>query len=195
MNVNDRGDDVLGQLASLRRYARSLARDDAQAEDLVHDALVRAYEHRSTFRTGAVLRTWLFAILHNTFIDGRRQRVAELRREAEAARASEPALPAGQEGSTRLRQVHAAFMALPPEQRAALHLVTIEGLTYQEAAGALGIPVGTLMSRLGRARAALRAFEALGQAGLPALPAPAPQGPGVPAAPRPNLRVVGGADD
>ena len=191
MNVNDRGDDVLGQLASLRRYARSLARNDAQAEDLVHDALVRAYEHRSTFRTGAVLRTWLFAILHNTFIDGRRQRAAEQRREAEVAQASEPALPAGQEGSTRLRQVHAAFMALPPEQRAALHLVTIEGLTYQEAAGTLGIPVGTLMSRLGRARASLRAFEATGQARLPALPAPVSSPP----APRPNLRVVGGADD
>lgn len=197
MRRDDRGDDVLGQLASLRRYARSLAQDEAQAEDLVHDALVRAYEHRSTFRTGGVLRTWLFAILHNVFIDGRRQRASELRREEESARISEPALPPGQEGSTRLRQIHAAFVALPPEQRAALHLVTIEGLSYQEAAGALDIPVGTLMSRLGRARAALRAFEALGPARLPALPAPAQpvQAPALPPASRPNLRVVGGADD
>src|SRR5829696_8768522 len=68
------GDDVIAQLAPLRRYARALTRDETQAEDLVHDALVRAYERRTTFRAGANLRTWLLSILHNTFVDGRRQR-------------------------------------------------------------------------------------------------------------------------
>ena len=82
-------------------------------------------------------------------------------------------------------------MSLPEEQRAVLHLVAIEGLAYQEAATALGIPLGTLMSRLGRARAALRAFEESGAATstTPALPAPSKR----PA--QPNLRVVGGPDD
>jgi RNA polymerase sigma-70 factor (ECF subfamily) len=82
----------------------------------------------------------------------------------------------------RLRQIQQAFMSLPEEQRAVLHLVAIEGLSYQEAAESLGIPVGTLMSRLGRARAALRTFEAG--------PAQAAVG-----RPRPNLRVVGGSHD
>src|SRR5215212_93756 len=183
-------DDVIAQLAPLRRYARALTRDETQAEDLVHDALVRAYEGRATFRAGANLRTWLLSILHNTFIDGRRQRGAELRRETETIHLAEITAPADQESRVRLQQIGRAFLTLPDEQRAVLHLVAIEGLPYKEAANALGIPVGTLMSRLGRARAALRGLEEnnAGSA-TPALPAP-PERPA-----RPNLRVVGGAHD
>ena len=167
-----------------------LTRDETQADDLVHDALVRAYEHRATFRAGANLRTWLLAILHNTFVDRWRQREAEWRREAEISRLAETTAPAEQESRIRLQQIGRAFLTLPDEQRAALHLVAIDGLPYNEAARALGIPIGTLMSRLGRARAALRALEAndAGSA-TPALPAP-PERPA-----RPNLRVVGGAHD
>ena len=184
------GDDVIAQLAPLRRYARTLTRDETQAEDLVHDALVRAYERRATFRAGTNLRTWLLSILHNTFIDGRRQREAELRREAETSRLAEITAAPDQESSVRLQQISRAFLTLPDEQRAVLHLVAIEGLPYKEAANALGIPIGTLMSRLGRARAALRAFEENGtRSAVPTLPAP-PERPT-----RPNLRVVGGADD
>lgn len=192
MSKADRGEDVIGQLASLRRYARALSRDESQADDLVHDALVRAYEHRSTFRPGGSLRTWLLSILHNTFVDGRRRQMAELRRDTETAQLTEMTLPPGQESSVRLQQVRRAFLALPEEQRAVLHLVTIEGLAYQQAADTLAIPIGTLMSRLGRARAALRAFEARdGSAAFPAHPA----APGLPEASRPKLRVVGGHDD
>lgn len=156
--------DVLGQLGALRRYARSLSRDASDAEDLVHDALVRAYERRSSFRSGGNMRAWLLSILHNTFVDRVRSRSAEAARAAESVRLGETALAAPQEHSVRLAQVRDAFMALPEEQRAALHLVAIEGLSYQEAADALAIPLGTLMSRIGRARAALRAMEE----GLPA---------------------------
>src|SRR5690242_9264263 len=182
--------DVIAQLAPMHRYARTLTRDETQADDLVHDALVRAYEHRATFRAGANLRTWLLAILHNTFVDRRRQRDAELRREAEMSRLAETTAPPEQESRVRLRQIGRAFLTLPDEQRAALHLVAIDGLPYKEAADALGIPLGTLMSRLGRARAALRGLEEnnAGSA-TPALPAP-PERPV-----RPNLRVVGGSDD
>ena len=184
------GDDVIGQLAPLRRYALTLTRDETQAEDLVHDALVRAYERRATFRSGANLRTWLLAILHNTFVDRWRQREAEWRREAEASRLVETIAPADQESRVRFQQIAQAFQALPDEQRAVLHLVAIDGLPYNEAARALGIPVGTLMSRLGRARAALRAFEENGaRSATPALPVP-PERPA-----RLNLRVVGGTDD
>jgi RNA polymerase sigma factor (sigma-70 family) len=159
MRTNGSSIDVFGQLASLRRYARSLTRNETDAEDLVQDALVRAYERRSAFRPGGNLRGWLMSILHNAFIDKTRSSRAEQRRLDALADLSEEAVEAPQEHATRLAQVREHFNALPDEQRAAIHLVAVEGLTYAEAADALDIPVGTLMSRLGRARAALRAFE------------------------------------
>lgn len=159
MERSKRPFDVIGQLSALRRYARALARDASDAEDLVHDALVRAYERRATFRPGASLRNWLIAIVHNTHIDRLRARMASERRDRSAVLEAEPAMPAPQEHAVRLRQVREAFMALPEEQREALHLVCVEDLSYPEAAQALGIPVGTLMSRISRGRARLRAFE------------------------------------
>ena len=168
------GFDVLGQLGSLRRYARSLTRDSADAEDLVHDALVRAYERRGTFRRGGNLRAWLLSIVHNAFIDGTRSRRSEAARVEQAAHLTDRSIDAPQEHSARLAQVREAFLDLPEEQRAALHLVAIDGLSYQEAADTLGVPIGTLMSRIGRARAALRLMEEA----LPTNPS--------------HLRIVGG---
>ncbi|EJK80635.1 sigma-70 family RNA polymerase sigma factor [Agrobacterium sp. SHOUNA12C] len=159
MERNKRTFDVLGQLGSLRRYARSLVRNADEAEDLVHDALVKAYERKASFRRGANLRTWLLSILHNAHIDRLRQKRSLNRRHEEAAVEFEPALPASQDHAVRLSQVRDAFFNLPEEQREALHLVAIEDLSYQEAASALGIPMGTLMSRIARARASLRSFE------------------------------------
>src|SRR4051794_15633663 len=141
--------DVIGLLGPLRRYARTLTRDETHAEDLVQDTLVRAYERRSSFRAGGNLRGWLLSILHNTFVDSRRRHAAELRRLEHAATLIDTAVPPEQESRVRLQQIQAAFMNLPDEQRAVLHLVAIEGMPYQEAADALKIPVGTLMSRLG----------------------------------------------
>lgn len=166
--------DIVGQLGSLRRYARSLTRDSADAEDLVHDALVRAYERRATFRAGGNLRAWLLSIVHNAFIDRVRSRRSEAMRIEQAGYLTEAGAPASQEHSVRLSQVREAFLSLPDEQRSALHLVAIEGLTYAQAAEAIGVPLGTLMSRIGRARAALREMEE-----------------GAPAKARANLRIVG----
>ena len=126
--------DVLVNLAPMRRYARALTRDEIAAEDLVHDALVRAYEKRSTFRRGGNLRTWILSILHNTFIDSQRRLEAEQRRVAVTAELSEPYFPASQENAIRLQQIKQAFLRLPDEQRSVLHLVAIEGMKYQEAA-------------------------------------------------------------
>ena len=159
MERKDRPFDVIGQLAALRRYARSLVRNSDEAEDLVHDALVRALEKKKSFRSGGNLRTWLLSILHNAHIDRLRQNRSLSRRNDEAAIAAEQSLPAAPEQAVRLQQVRDAFFDLPEEQREALHLVAIEDLSYQEAAQALGIPVGTLMSRISRARAHLREFE------------------------------------
>jgi RNA polymerase sigma-70 factor (ECF subfamily) len=175
--------DVIGLLGPLRRYARSLTRDDHQAEDLVQETLVRAYERSGAFRVGGNLRGWLLSILHNTFIDECRRRKAETRRMERLSEIAVSAAPADQESHLHLQQIQQAFLCLPEEQRAALHLVAIEGLPYQEAASALGIPLGTLMSRLGRARAALRALDAgQGQLRIAA------------GKPRPVLRVVGGSN-
>jgi RNA polymerase sigma factor (sigma-70 family) len=169
--------DVLAQLPALRRYANTLTRDQAEAEDLVHDTLVRAYESRQSFREDGDLRSWLFSILHNTFINSARRRRADTNRIDRAAELIETVAAPDQESTLRLAQVREAFLHLPEEQRAALHLVAMEGMSYQEAARALSIPVGTLMSRLGRARATLRALEGEQPAKIV------------------KLRVVGGDDD
>jgi RNA polymerase sigma-70 factor (ECF subfamily) len=176
MDTEKRAFDVIGQLASLKRYARALVRSPIEAEDLVHDALVKAYERRYSFRAGGNLKSWLMSILHNTHIDRRRSEVARQKRDNVSLEDAPISQAAAQEHSVRLKQVQAAFNALPEEQRQALHLVAIEDLSYQQAADVLAIPVGTLMSRVSRARARLRAMED-GHEG------------------RPNLRLVGGSDD
>ncbi|MDB5523105.1 MAG: polymerase sigma factor, sigma-70 family protein [Rhizobium sp.] len=176
MNSEKRTFDVISQLASLRRYARSLVQSPTEAEDLVHDALVRAYERKETFRAGGNLKSWLLSILHNTHVDKRRSEFARQKRDDAAFRQADWAEGAAQEHSVHLGQIRSAFLELPDEQREALHLVAIEDLSYQQAADALGIPVGTLMSRVSRARARLRAHE---------------DGHGD----RPNLRLVGGGHD
>jgi RNA polymerase sigma-70 factor, ECF subfamily len=159
MNTSQSRFDVLGQLGSLRRYARSLTRDGTDAEDLVHDTLIRAYERQGTFRRGGNLRSWLLSILHNTFMDAARSSRSEATRIEHAGYLAVASTQAPQEHAVRLAQVRDAFLGLVEEQRAALHLVAIEGLSYQQAADTLGVPLGTLMSRIGRARAALREME------------------------------------
>lgn len=171
--------NVRAQLPALYRYARTLTRDPHDAEDLVQETLTRAYEQRHGLR-GTNPRAWMMAILHNVFISDWRRRQHASRQTAGLDAVDLDPVPAPQEPSVRLAQIRRAFMLLPAEQRAALHLVTIEGMSYQEAAVALAIPVGTLMSRLGRARAALRAYED----GAPPAQRPAPV--------RSRLRVVGG---
>jgi RNA polymerase sigma-70 factor (ECF subfamily) len=153
------GFEVQPHLESLRRYARVLTRADDGADDLVQGALLRAYERRASFREGADLRVWLMAILHNHFIDQVRARKSTLARD-QAWAESNPgfSLPEG-EHVVRLEQVRRAFLGLPAEQREALHLMAVEGLSVAEVASVLEIPAGTVMSRVGRARAALRLFE------------------------------------
>jgi RNA polymerase sigma-70 factor, ECF subfamily len=171
--------DVAAHLGSMSRYARALTRHAEDAEDLVHTALVRAYERRSTFRRGENLRTWLFAILHNSFVDGWRRRAAEEARIAAVGSFAPSSSGPDQHQAVQLRELFDAYLALPEPQRAAFHLVALEGLSYQEAAEVLGVPPGTVMSRLNRARTALRQ---LGEGGA--------------APPRaPHLRLVEGSND
>jgi RNA polymerase sigma-70 factor (ECF subfamily) len=112
--------------------------------------------------------------VHNIIIDRMRSRRSEAARIEQAGLVADQSMPASQDHSVRLSQVREAFLSLPEEQRSALHLVAIEGLSYQQAAEVIGVPLGTLMSRIGRARAALREMEE-----------------GVPPKTRPHLKIVG----
>jgi len=150
---------VLDELPALTRYARSLTHDWDQAEDLVHDALVSALANAGRYERDRPLRVWLFSILHNVFVSGtRRQLVQDRHRSLAAIEETQTAEPA-QETSLRLKQLERALGSLSEDQRAALHLVAVEELSYQDAAAALGIPIGTLISRISRARARLRDLE------------------------------------
>lgn len=171
--------DIVGQIDALRRYARVLTRDAEAADDLVQATFVRAQERRATFRDGADVRVWLMAILHNLFIDTRRSAQASQAREQAWAETRPPFVEASGEMAARLAQLRNAFLSLSSEQREALHLVAVEGLGPAEAAQVLGVPAGTVMSRVGRARAALRAFE---------------DGRGEAASAKP-FRIVGGRDE
>lgn len=151
--------EVMKELPALRRYALSLTRRPADAEDLVHDALVRALERNATYNPSGNLRGWLLSIVHNLHIDRLRSEKSAVTRERDFAAEKPDTLAPNQIDSVRLSQVRRAFDDLPEEQREAMHLVTIEGLSYEEAAKVLGVPAGTVMSRISRGREALRRWE------------------------------------
>ncbi len=148
--------DILKELSSMRRYARSLTRDESAADDIVQDALIKALKKRDTFRAGGSTRGWLLAIVHNVFVSTRRRERAEANRDARFAEEMIDRLEPDQEYSAYLSEIAQAFAALPEHHRAVLHLVAIEGQSYQAAATILDLPIGTVMSRLSRARATLR---------------------------------------
>ena len=161
MNGDDHDNPVragLGDmLPRLRRFARVLSRDPHDADDLVQIAVERALLRAGQWRPGTRLDSWLFGILRNAFIDEQRSRQRSGRvfaAEAEGERVGESPL----EGQVELWSVQSALMRLPAEQREAIALVLVEGLSYQEAATALEVPVGTLTSRLARGRSALQAL-------------------------------------
>lgn len=142
----------------LRRFARSLASDAAAADDLVQTALERALTRGFDVREPAALQAWLFSVLYRAFVDEHR-RAARWKRIARLFSAENEASPPPPDRVFDARTSLAGFASLTPEQRALLMLVSVEGLAYREAADALGIPVGTVMSRLSRARRALRAMQ------------------------------------
>lgn len=151
--------DLTPHLEPMRRYARVLTRGDAEADDLVQGALLRAVERRASFREGTNLRVWLMSILHNHFIDQMRARKAAMARDQAWAETNPGFAPPEGEHVVRLEQLRRAFLTLPAEQREALHLMAVEGLSVAEVSAILEIPAGTVMSRVGRARSALRRFE------------------------------------
>ena len=148
-------DELEACVPALRRYARALTRNIDNADDLVQDCLERAISRRGLFRPRGPLRPWLFTILVNLHRNARR---SEQRRGTHLDADSLPDLgmPAPQHSHLALAELSRAIDGLPLEQKETLLLVTLEGMAYAEAASILDIPLGTLMSRLGRARANLR---------------------------------------
>ncbi|MDZ3991144.1 sigma-70 family RNA polymerase sigma factor [Pseudomonas sp. Teo4] len=145
-------------LQRLRRFAIWLTRESGSADDLVQATVERALSRSSQQRDADSLRAWLFTILYRQFLDGKRRDRLHARWLSWFGRAEAQDEPVGGDlESIVLAQADLqAFARLSAEQRALLLLVSVEGLSYKEAAQALGIPIGTVMSRLSRARAALR---------------------------------------
>jgi len=143
-------------IPSLRRYARTFVRDAGAADDLVQDTLVRAISRWHQRRPDGDTRAWLFTILHNLAVNHLR-RAARRGRELplDDAGESDIAVPATQEDALRRGDILAAVGRLPDDQRSVLLLVSIEDVSYAEAARILDVPIGTVMSRLARARARL----------------------------------------
>lgn len=156
-------DEMEECVPALRRYARALTHNADLADDLVQDCLERAIRKSGLWRPSGPLRAWLFRILLNVYRNDLRRR----RRSPDPlpfdGLASEPQALAVQPGRLALAETAKAMQTLPADQREALLLVAVEGMSYGEAAAVLGIPAGTLMSRLGRARATLRRLTETGE--------------------------------
>ena len=146
---------IVACIPSLRRYARGLVSDSHRADDLVQDTLERAWGRLSQWQRRDDIRPWLFGILHNRFVDVVR---ATRSRPEESAGDELPETPQRAEQSDRLevQDLDRALRRLAPEQREVLLLVAVEEMSYQEAASVIGVPIGTVMSRLARARERLR---------------------------------------
>jgi RNA polymerase sigma-70 factor (ECF subfamily) len=151
-------DQLVAVLPRLRRFARGLTGSAVEADDLVQAACERALARTHQFQAGTRFDSWMFRIVQTVWIDQLRSR------DTRKTESEDAALNVGSDESVRrvearmaLREVQAAVDTLPAEQRVALLLVTVEGLSYKEAADVAEVPVGTIMSRLARARLALLA--------------------------------------
>ena len=165
MSNNDPRAQIVSLLPRLRRFACGLTHDPPLADDLVQTACLKALERWHQWQPDTSLASWMFRIVQTTWIDDYRSR----QRRPEDTVIDDLPEAVGEDGRelverrSELRAVRLAIAALPDDQRAVLMLVTVDGLSYQEAAQALNIPLGTVMSRLSRAR--IRLADQLGHAG------------------------------
>jgi RNA polymerase sigma-70 factor, ECF subfamily len=150
---------IEAQIPGLRRFARALVRGDHErADDLVQDSLERALSKWHLRRAGGDLRGWLYTILYNRFLSEqhRQQQRGVHDTLTEAVESELPQLTGGQDEALKHRDLLRGFAALSEEQRSVLFLIGVEDLSYEEAARVLGVPIGTVMSRLSRGRERLR---------------------------------------
>lgn len=154
-------DDLVGQIGSLRAFAVSLCGDRERADDLVQETLFKAWNHLDSFKEGTNLKAWLFTILRNTYFSERRKRKREVE-DADGGYAARLASRPEQPGHMDMRDFQAALARLPDDQREALILVGAAGFSYEEAADVSGCAVGTIKSRVNRARNRLADMLELG---------------------------------
>lgn len=151
---------IARQIPRLRRYALSLTGDPATADDLVQDCLERAIRKRHLWKRSGSIRNWLYRILYNVFLNQSLHRDRALRQLGLEDLPSGMSEPARQELHLACADINSAMQRLPDEQRAAIALVAVEELTYDEASEILGVPIGTVRSRLCRGRDKLRELYA-----------------------------------
>lgn len=154
MTQPDPRDEIVTHLGAMRAFAMSLTRNSATADDLVQDTLVKAWTNIDKFEVGTNMRAWLFTILRNTFysmLRKRKREVADVDNVFSGMLAEKPA----HDGRLQMRDFDSAFSQLNDEQREALVLVGAEGFSYEEAADMTGVAMGTVKSRVNRARARL----------------------------------------
>ena len=144
----------MAQIGSLRAFAVSLCGDRDRADDLVQETLFKAWNHIDSFKEGTNLKAWLFTILRNTFFSERRKRKREVE-DADGKYAARLAGAPEQHGHMDMKDFHAALTQLPADQREALVLVGAAGFSYEEAAEISDCAVGTIKSRVNRARTRL----------------------------------------
>jgi RNA polymerase sigma-70 factor (ECF subfamily) len=159
---------VDGHIPQLRRFARAFARSDQDADDLTQEALIKVYRSIGGYRFQSALSTWLFAVTRNAFVDMARSRAGRERTLA-AAEPTDDVFPSPDEVLARAeehRRLWRAIRDIPPEFRTALVLVDIEGLSYDEVAAIEKVALGTVKSRVSRAREQLR--QRLGDRRTPA---------------------------
>ena len=171
------------EIPRLRRYARALTRDVSRADDLVQSCLTRAIAKQHLWQPGTDLRAWLFTILHNQHVNDVRRSVREGISVPVEDMAPVLTVQSNATAVLQLRDLERAIAKLPQEQRQVILLVGLEGMRYEEVADILGVPVGTVRSRLSRGRDQLRrlmdmdgASEAIGSGEDDIEAAPRPQG-------------------
>ena len=150
------GEQLVALLPRLRRFARSLSRNQHDADDLVQSVVERAWRNLGQYKPGASLASWLFGIMKNAWIDDRRARGRRGEVPLPEDSGEHPAVSPA-DTNAAMWSVSEAMSKLPDDQRVAIALVLVEGMSYKEAAEVLEIPIGTLTSRLARGRTALAA--------------------------------------
>jgi len=156
-SIGDTQEQLIALLPRLRRFARTLARNPHDADDLVQLAVERALTRLDQWQPGTRLDSWMFGIMKNAWIDEVRSRQRRDRVLA-PAELGESVADASSESHIDRLSLEAALERLPEEQRLAVALVLVEGLAYKEAAAVLEVPIGTVTSRLARGREALEAL-------------------------------------
>jgi RNA polymerase sigma-70 factor (ECF subfamily) len=147
--------DLLGAIPSLRAFAMSLAQNADKADDLVQETLVKAWDKQASFQAGTNLKAWVFTILRNEFYSQMRKRGREVQ-DSDGLMTARLAVHPSQNGSMDLSDFRAALETLPEDQREAIILIGASGFSYEEAAEICGCAVGTIKSRVSRARSRLQ---------------------------------------